>query len=62
MRGRGEHTKQNFKVRGTKSDSICRMLAMKNTLTKDDLIGAARACKDSPLALDVLDDLARAQT
>lgn len=42
-------------------ERICRMLAMKNTLTKDDLAGAARACSDSPLALDVLDDLARAK-
>lgn len=40
-------------------ERICRMLAMKNTLTKDDLVGAARACKDSPLALDILDDMAR---
>lgn len=40
-------------------ERICRMLAMKNTLTKDDLAGAARACKDSPLALGILDDMAR---
>ena len=40
-------------------ERICRMLAMKSTLTKEDLSRAAKACSDAPLALDVLDDMAR---
>lgn len=38
---------------------IISMLKMKETVTRDDLTAAARACKDCPVALSILDELAQ---
>lgn len=40
-------------------ERIIRMLGTKKSVTREDLNSAAVACKDSPLALSLLDELAR---
>lgn len=58
-RMREEAGKRSLEAPTEAQERICRMLALKNTLSKDELIRAAKTCSNSPFALSVIDDLAQ---